>query len=166
MVGCHRIYPIRRGGRILEFIYSSKQCKTKGGIIVGTATTHYYASDEFKIKQQQTKSFTCSPQEVISCGDYKQSTYCHLLLDLYFSREVEFVTSAFAYSIVEAFRSFEEMWKELCHDIREGSLSSRINIDNVQKSVSGIVIILSKSLQGVFLMTSVICCTRTPPTFT
>nr|XP_004243319.1 indole-3-acetic acid-amido synthetase GH3.10-like [Solanum lycopersicum] len=133
-----RIYPIRRGGRILEFIYSSKQCKTKGGIIVGTATTHYYASDEFKIKQQQTKSFTCSPQEVISCGDYKQSTYCHLLLGLYFSHEVEFVTSAFAYSIVEAFRSFEEMWKELCHDIREGSLSSIINIDKVRKSVSGI----------------------------
>ncbi|TMX04427.1 hypothetical protein EJD97_008925 [Solanum chilense] len=133
-----RIYPIRRGGRILEFIYSSKQCKTKGGIIVGTATTHYYASDEFKIKQQQTKSFTCSPQEVISCGDYIQSTYCHLLLGLYFSHEVEFVTSAFAYSIVEAFRSFEEMWKELCHDIREGSLSSRINIDEVRKCVPGI----------------------------
>ncbi|KAK4714310.1 hypothetical protein R3W88_020217 [Solanum pinnatisectum] len=108
-----RIYPIRRGGRILEFIYSIKQCKTKGGIIAGTATTHYYASDEFKIKQQQTKSFTCSPRGVISCGDYKQSTYCHLLLGLYFSHEVEFVTSTFAYSIVEAFRSFEEMWKEL-----------------------------------------------------
>ncbi|WMV39177.1 hypothetical protein MTR67_032562 [Solanum verrucosum] len=133
-----RIYPIRRGGRILEFIYSSKQCKTKGGITAGTATTHYYASDEFKIKQQQTKSFTCSPEEVISCGDYKQSTYCHLLLGLYFSHEVEFVTSTFAYSIVEAFRSFEEMWKELCHDIREGSLSSRINIDKVRKSVSDI----------------------------
>ncbi|XP_055824527.1 indole-3-acetic acid-amido synthetase GH3.10-like [Solanum dulcamara] len=133
-----RIYPIRRGGRILEFIYSSKQCKTKGGVIVGTATTHYYASDEFKIKQQQTKSFTCSPEEVISCGDYKQSTYCHLLLGLYFSHEVEFVTSTFAYSIVEAFRSFEEMWKELCHDIRDGSISSRINISKVQKSVSGI----------------------------
>ncbi|PHU12292.1 putative indole-3-acetic acid-amido synthetase GH3.5 [Capsicum chinense] len=132
-----RIYPIRGGGRILEFIYSSKQCKTKGGVIVGTATTHYYASEEFKIKQQQTKSFTCSTEEIISCGDYKQSTYCHLLLGLYFSHEVEFVTSTFAYSIVQAFRSFEEMWKELCHDIREGTLSSRINIAKVRKAVLG-----------------------------
>ncbi|PHT43330.1 hypothetical protein CQW23_17355 [Capsicum baccatum] len=132
-----RIYPIRGGGRILEFIYSSKQCKTKGGVIVGTATTHYYASEEFKIKQQQTKSFTCSTEEVISCGDYQQSTYCHLLLGLYFSHEVEFVTSTFAYSIVQAFRSYEEMWKELCHDIREGTLSSRINIAKVRKAVLG-----------------------------
>ncbi|XP_059312761.1 indole-3-acetic acid-amido synthetase GH3.10-like isoform X2 [Lycium ferocissimum] len=133
-----RIYPTREGGKILEFIYSSKQCKTKGGVIAGTATTHYYASDEFKIKQQQTKSFTCSPEEVISSGDYRQSTYCHLLLGLYFSHEVEFVTSTFAYSIVQAFRSFEEMWKELCHDIREGSLSSSINITRVRKAVLGV----------------------------
>ncbi|CAN4103367.1 unnamed protein product [Withania somnifera] len=133
-----RIYPIRRGGRILEFIYSRKQFKTKGGVIAGTATTHYYASEEFKIKQQQTKSFTCSPDEAISCGDHKQSTYCHLLLGLYFSHEVEFITSAFAYSIVQAFRSFEEIWKELCHDIGEGSLSSRINIAKVRKAVLGI----------------------------
>ncbi|KAF3652031.1 putative indole-3-acetic acid-amido synthetase GH3.5 [Capsicum annuum] len=135
-----RIYSIREGGKVLEFIYSSKQYKTKGGLIAGTATTHYYASEEFKIKQQHTKSFTCSPEEVISSGDYKQSTYCHLLLGLYFSEEVEFVTSTFAYSIVQAFRSFEELWKELCHDIREGTLSSRINIIKVRKTVLGIIV--------------------------
>lgn len=135
-----RIYSIRGGGKVLEFIYSSKQYKTKGGLIAGTATTHYYASKEFKIKQQDTKSFTCSPEEVISSGDYKQSTYCHLLLGLYFSEEVEFVTSTFAYSIVQAFRSFEELWKELCHDIREGTLSSRINITKVRKAVLGITL--------------------------
>ncbi|XP_059301372.1 indole-3-acetic acid-amido synthetase GH3.10-like [Lycium ferocissimum] len=135
-----RIYSIREGGKVLEFIYSSKQYKTRGGLIAGTATTHYYNSEEFKIKQQHTKSFTCSPEEVISSGDYKQSTYCHLLLGLYFCEEVEFVTSTFAYSIVQAFRSFEELWKELCHDIREGSLSSRINITKVRKAVLGITL--------------------------
>ncbi|OIT36858.1 PREDICTED: jasmonic acid-amido synthetase JAR1-like [Nicotiana attenuata] len=135
-----RIYSIRGGGKVLEFIYSSKQYKTKGGLIAGTATTHYYSSKEFKIKQQDTKSFTCSPEEVISSVDYKQSTYCHLLLGLYFSEEVEFVTSTFAYSIVQAFRSFEELWKELCHDIREGTLSSRINITKVRKAVLGMTL--------------------------
>ena len=121
-----RVYPIREGGRVLEFIYSSNQFQTKGGIRVGTATTHYYASKEFKIKQERTKSFTCSPDEIISGGDYKQSTYCHLLLGLYFSDQVEFITSAFVYSIVQAFRSFEELWRDICNDIKEGSLSSRI----------------------------------------
>lgn len=135
----YRVYPTREGGRILEFIYSSKQFKTKGGLAVGTATTHYYASEEFKIKQEITKSFTCSPEEVISSGDYKQSTYCHLLLGLSFSKEVEFITSTFAYSIVQAFSAFEENWKEICNDIREGSLSQRINLPKMRKSVLKII---------------------------
>ncbi|KAH9744064.1 Indole-3-acetic acid-amido synthetase GH3.10 [Citrus sinensis] len=131
-----RVYPIREGGRILEFIYSSKQFKTKGGLTAGTATTHYYASEEFKIKQEKTKSFTCSPEEVISSGEYKQSTYCHLLLGLFFSDQVEFITSTFAYSIVQAFTAFEECWQDICIDIREGSLSSsRITLPKMRKAV-------------------------------
>ncbi|KAM7492270.1 hypothetical protein LguiA_035191 [Lonicera macranthoides] len=121
-----RDYPIREGGRILEFIYGSKRIKTKGGLTVGTATTHYFASEEFKIKQENTKSFTCSPEEVILSGDYKCSTYCHLLLGLFFSNQVEFITSTFAYGIVQAFRSFEELYKDLCNDIKNGTLSTSI----------------------------------------
>ncbi|XWS39493.1 hypothetical protein CRYUN_Cryun18bG0059300 [Craigia yunnanensis] len=134
-----RVYPIRDGGRILEFIYSSKQFKTKGGLTAGTATTHYYASEEFKIKQEKTKSFTCSPQEVISGGDYKQTTYCHLLLGLFFCDQVEFITSTFAYGIVQAFASFEEHWKEICNDIKEGTLSKRITSPRMRKAVLDII---------------------------
>ncbi|XP_058082529.1 indole-3-acetic acid-amido synthetase GH3.10 [Magnolia sinica] len=130
-----RVFPIRTGGRILEFIYSSKQFKTKGGLTAGTATTHYYASEEFKIKQKTTKSFTCSPYEVISAGDYNQSTYCHLLLGLVFSDQVEFVTSTFAFSLVQAFTAFEELWEEICKDIKEGSLSPKITSSKVRKAV-------------------------------
>ncbi|KAJ1434583.1 GH3 family [Sesbania bispinosa] len=134
-----RVYPTREGGRILEFIYSSNQFKTKGGLTVGTATTHYYASEEFKIKQEKTKSFTCSPYEVISGGDYKQSTYCHLLLGLFFSDHVEFISSAFVYGIVQAFRSFEDLWKEICNDIRHGTLSSTIKLPKMREAVLGII---------------------------
>lgn len=123
----------------LEFIYSSKQFKTKGGLTAGTATTHYYASQEFKIKQQKTKSFTCSPEEVISGGDYKQSTYCHLLLGLFFSNQVEFITSTFAYSIVHVFTSFEETWRDICQDIRNGQLSSRVTIPKMRQAVLNII---------------------------
>ncbi|XP_027347018.1 indole-3-acetic acid-amido synthetase GH3.10-like isoform X2 [Abrus precatorius] len=134
-----RVYPIREGGRILEFIYSSNRFKTKGGLTVGTATTHYYASEEFIIKQHKTKSFTCSPEEVISGGDYMQSTYCHLLLGLFFSDQVEFITSAFVYSIVQAFCSFEELWSEICNDIRDGTLSSRIKSPKMRRAVLDII---------------------------
>ncbi|KAE8688107.1 hypothetical protein F3Y22_tig00111000pilonHSYRG00081 [Hibiscus syriacus] len=127
------------GGRILEFIYSSKQFKTKCGLTAGTATTHYYASEEFKIKQLKTKCFTCSPHDVISSGDYKQSTYCHLLLGLFFSDQVEFIASTFAFSIVQAFSSFEDQWGELCSDIRDGSLSSTITLPRMRKAVLDIV---------------------------
>ncbi|XP_031742483.1 indole-3-acetic acid-amido synthetase GH3.10 isoform X2 [Cucumis sativus] len=128
-------YRSRDGGKILEFIYSSKQTKTKGGITTGTATTHYYASEEFKIKQLKTKSFTCSPQEVITGCDYKQSTYCHLLLGLLYSEEVEFVTSTFAYTIVQAFNQLEESWEEMIHDLSHATLSSRIDIPEIRKAV-------------------------------
>lgn len=134
-----RVYPTREGGRILEFIYSSKQFKTEGGLTVGTATTHYYASKEFKIKQEKTKSFTCSPDDVISGGDYKQSTYCHLLLGLFFSDQVEFITSAFVYSIVQAFRSFEELWRDICNDIRDGVLSPRVKVPKMRKALMNII---------------------------
>nr|XP_048328695.1 indole-3-acetic acid-amido synthetase GH3.10 isoform X3 [Ziziphus jujuba var. spinosa] len=141
-----RVYPTREGKRILEFIYSSKQFKTKGGLTAGTATTHYYASQEFKLKQEKTNSFTCSPQEVISGGDYKQTTYCHLLLGLFFSDQVEFVTSTFAYSIVQAFSSLEDHWQELCSDIRQGTLSSRINPPKMRKAVLDIMVSPNPSL--------------------
>lgn len=120
------MFPIRAGGRVLEFIYGSKQFRTRGGLTAGTATTHYFASDEFKTKQESTKAFTCSPCEVISGGDYKQSTYSHLLLGLVFSDEVEFITSTFAYSLVQALTAFEELWPDICDDIRQGSLSSKM----------------------------------------
>ncbi|MFS8031193.1 putative GH3 family protein [Helianthus anomalus] len=134
-----RVYPMREGGKILEFIYGSKQFKTKGGISAGTATTHYFASQEFKLKQQQTNSFTCSPQEVIFSGDYKQSTYCHFLLGLFYSPQVEFVTSTFAHCIVQALGFFEEYWRELCNDLFHGTLSPRITLQGIRTSVLDII---------------------------
>ncbi|KAL1184070.1 hypothetical protein V6Z11_A01G018200 [Gossypium hirsutum] len=132
-----RVYPTRSKGRILEFIYSSKRFKTRGGLMAGT--THYFASEEFRIKQEKTKLFTCSPHEVISNGDYKQTTYCHLLLGLFFHKEVECITSTFAYSIVQAFSSFEEQWEDICKDIKEGNVSSKITWPKMRKAVLDII---------------------------
>ncbi|KAF5764552.1 putative GH3 family protein [Helianthus annuus] len=134
-----RVYPTREEGKILEFIYGSKHFKTKGGLLAGTATTHYFASQEFKLKQQQTKSFTCSPQEVIFSGDYKQSTYCHFLLGLFHSPQVEFITSTFAYCIVQALRLFEDYWRDLCDDLFNGTLSPKITLPGIRRSVLDVI---------------------------
>ncbi|KAK1437945.1 hypothetical protein QVD17_03745 [Tagetes erecta] len=134
-----RVYPTKEGGKILEFIYGSKQFKTKGGLSAGTATTHYFSSQEFKLKQQQTNSFTCSPNEVIFSGDYKQSTYCHFLLGLFHSPQVEFITSTFAYCIVQALGLFEDYWRELCNDLSNGSLSPTITLPGIRTSVLDVI---------------------------
>ncbi|KAL2335227.1 hypothetical protein Fmac_016440 [Flemingia macrophylla] len=93
------------------------------------------------------------PEEVISGGDYKQITYCHLLLGLFFSDQVEFITSAFAYSMVQAFSSFEELWREICKDIRDGTLSPRIKSPKMRKAVLDVISpnpTLASKLEGAF----------------
>ncbi|KAG0455889.1 hypothetical protein HPP92_023677 [Vanilla planifolia] len=131
----NRAYPLKNG-KALQFIYSSKQFKTKGGLTATTATTNVYRSKQFKGTMKDIHSLCCSPDEVIFSPDYNQSLYCHLLCGLIYSEEVQLVSSTFAHSIVHAFRTFEQVWEELCDDIREGVLSSRITIPSIRAAVS------------------------------
>lgn len=121
----NREYPIENG-RALQFIYSSKQYKTKGGLDAGTATTHLFGDADFKKTLRATQRPCCSPDEVIFGGDYHQSLYCHLLSGLIFRHQVQLISSTFAHSIVYAFRTFEQLWQQLVSDIRGGVLSARI----------------------------------------
>uniref|UniRef100_A0A5B6ZEP2 Putative indole-3-acetic acid-amido synthetase GH3.5 n=1 Tax=Davidia involucrata TaxID=16924 RepID=A0A5B6ZEP2_DAVIN len=123
-------------GKSLQFIYSSKQFKTEGGLAAGTATTNVYRSSQFKNTMKAMQSSCCSPDEVIFGPDFHQSLYCHLLCGLLFSDEVQVVSSAFAHSIVHAFRTFEQVWEELCTDIREGVLSSRVTVQSIRTAMS------------------------------
>ncbi|OAY70989.1 putative indole-3-acetic acid-amido synthetase GH3.5 [Ananas comosus] len=134
----NREFPIEPG-KALQFIYSSKQFVTKGGLIATTATTNVYRSEQFKSTMKDIQSQSCSPFEVIFGPDFHQSLYCHLLCGLIYSDEVRFVSSTFAHSIVHAFRTFEEIWEELCNDIREGVLSSRITIPSIREAVSSLL---------------------------
>ncbi|CAN6444312.1 unnamed protein product [Victoria cruziana] len=134
----NREFPIKNG-RALQFIYGSKQFKTEGGLLAGTATTNVYNTDQFKATMKDIMSQSCSPDEVIFGADYKQSLYCHLLCGLIYSDEVQFITSTFAHGIVHAFRTFEQVWEELCEDIKEGVLSSQITIPSMRTAVSKIL---------------------------
>uniref|UniRef100_A0A2N9F161 Uncharacterized protein n=1 Tax=Fagus sylvatica TaxID=28930 RepID=A0A2N9F161_FAGSY len=115
---------------------NSKQFKTKGGLAAGTATTNVFRSLNYKNTMEAIQSQSCSPDEVIFGPDFHQSLYCHLLCGLILYDEVQFVFSIFAHSIVHAFRTFEQVWEELCNDIRTGVLSSRVTDSSTRAAMS------------------------------
>jgi len=123
-------------GKALGFVYSSKQFKTEGGVLAGTATTNVFRSPGFRTAMKAIQSPFCSPDEVIFGPDFHQSLYCHLLCGLIFREEVHMVSSTFAHSIVSAFRTFEQVWEELCVDIKEGVLNSKITVPSVRIAMS------------------------------
>ncbi|CAN4099451.1 unnamed protein product [Withania somnifera] len=131
----NRDFPIG-SGKVLQFIYSSKQFKTKGGLAAGTATTNVYRNAQFKKTMKAMSTPCCSPDEVIFGPDFQQSLYCHLLCGLIFSNEVQVVSSTFAHSIVHAFRTFEQVWEALVVDIREGVLSDRVTVPSMRLAMS------------------------------
>ncbi|XP_022924861.1 jasmonic acid-amido synthetase JAR1-like isoform X1 [Cucurbita moschata] len=123
-------------GKALQFIYSSKQFKTKGGLTAGTATTNVFRSPKFKSTMKSIRSQCSSPDEVIFGSDVHQSLYCHLLCGLLYRDEVELVYSSFAHSIILAFRTFEQVWEELCTNIRDGVLSSWVTDPSIRAAMS------------------------------
>ncbi|KAK4268856.1 hypothetical protein QN277_022086 [Acacia crassicarpa] len=128
-------FPIK-DGKVLNFIYSSKQFITKGGLIAGTATTNLFRDPRYKSSMKAIQSHCSSPYEVIFGSDFDQSLYCHLLCGLIFREEIQWVGSTFAHSIVHAFRFFEQAWEELCTDIREGVLTSRITDPSIRAAIA------------------------------
>ncbi|WCJ22383.1 Auxin-responsive GH3 family protein [Euphorbia peplus] len=134
----NREYPLGNG-KALEFIFSSKQTKTRGGLFSGTATTNLFRNPHYKSAMEAMQFNCCSPNEVIFGPDFHQSLYCHLLCGLIFRDEIQFVYSTFAHSIVLAFRTFEQVWEELCDDIREGELSSRVTAPSIRTAMSKVL---------------------------
>ncbi|KAK6777321.1 hypothetical protein RDI58_024038 [Solanum bulbocastanum] len=131
----NREFPIGNG-KALQFIYSSKQFKTKGGLAAGTATTNVFRNAQFKKTMKAMSTPVCSPDEVIFGPDFQQSLYCHLLCGLIFRDEVQVVSSTFAHSIVHSFQTFEQVWEALVVDIRKGVLSSRITVPSIRLAMS------------------------------
>jgi jasmonic acid-amino synthetase len=131
----YREFPIQNG-KVLSFIYSSKSSQTKGGVTAATATANVFKNPGYKHAMEALKSPSVSPDEVIFSPDFHQTLYCHLLCGLLFREEVQLVSSTFAYSIVYAFRTFEQVFDELVTDIKEGVLSSRITHQSIRTAMS------------------------------
>ncbi|KAK6920011.1 GH3 family [Dillenia turbinata] len=134
----NREFPLGNG-KALQFVYGSKQIWTEGGLAAGTATTNVFRHPRFKKHMKAIRSEWCSPDEVIFGPDFHQSLYCHLLCGLMYREEVQFVSSTFAHSIIHAFETFVQCWEELCANIRDGSLSSRITHTSLRSAMSKII---------------------------
>ncbi|CAH8300377.1 unnamed protein product [Eruca vesicaria subsp. sativa] len=132
----NREYPIDDNGRALEFIFSSKQYISTGGVPIGTATTNVYRNPNFKAGMKSIQSLCCSPDEVIFSPDVHQALYCHLLSGILFRDQVQYVFASFAHGLVHAFRTFEQVWGEIVTDIKEGVLSNRITVPSVRYAMS------------------------------
>ncbi|WKA05859.1 hypothetical protein VitviT2T_023796 [Vitis vinifera] len=131
----NREFPVRNG-MALQFIYGSKQFKTEGGLFAGTATTNVFSSSQFKTTMKAIESPCCSPDEVIFGPDFRQSLYCHLLCGLIHHNEIQLVSSTFAHSIVYAFRTFEQVWEQLCADIQDGVLTKDVTVPSIRAVMS------------------------------
>ncbi|CAH9144638.1 unnamed protein product [Cuscuta epithymum] len=137
----NREFPIGNG-KVLQFLYSSKQLKsTKSGLPAAPISAHVVNNPQYSQMLQGMKAPSCSPSEVIYSSDFHQSLYCHLLCGLVFHDQIHFITSVFAHGIVLAFRTLEQVWEELCTDIREGILSSRVTIPSVRDAMSSKVLV-------------------------
>ncbi|KAF3559642.1 hypothetical protein F2Q69_00010343 [Brassica cretica] len=132
----NREFPIDDNGRALQFIFSSKQYISTGGVPIGTATTNVYRNPNFKAGMRSIMSLCCSPDEVIFSPDVHQALYCHLLSGILFRDQVQYVFAPFAHGLVHAFRTFEHVWEEIVTDIKHGVLSSRITVPSVRTAMS------------------------------
>ncbi|CAO2149139.1 unnamed protein product [Urochloa humidicola] len=135
----NREYPIAKGKKALQFVFSSKQVATNGGIIATTATTNLYKRPRYKEGMKDMQTQCCSPDEVVFSPDFNQSLYCHLLYGLIYSDEIQQVFAPFSHSIVRAFQTFEDVWEDLCADIRNGVLSEKVTVPSIREAVAKIL---------------------------
>ena len=95
-------------GKELQFTYSSKQVKTKGGLVAASYITNLYNCSLYKNNMKPIKSVFCSPDEVMLAKDFNQSLYCHLLCGLIFFNEIQLISSVFSHNVICAIRTFEK----------------------------------------------------------
>ncbi|XP_056698668.1 jasmonoyl--L-amino acid synthetase JAR6 [Spinacia oleracea] len=125
-----------KNGKALTFLYISKDFMTKGGLIGGTVSTHLLRHPKYKDLMKEIQSESCSPVEVFSGSDFHESLYCHLLCGLLHYNEVQTISSTFGHSLVQAFQTFEQIWEDLCSDIRSGILNNRVSDPSTRVAMS------------------------------
>ncbi|KAL4555833.1 hypothetical protein LXL04_038462 [Taraxacum kok-saghyz] len=113
-------------GKALYFLFVKSETTTPGGLLARPVLTSYYKSDRFKARPYDPYNVYTSPDVAILCPDSFQSMYTQMLCGLYDRKEVLRIGAIFASGLVRAIRFLQLNWKELCYDIRTGTLNRKI----------------------------------------
>ena len=69
-----------------------------------------------------------SPPGVFLISDYSSAYYCHLFFGL-LEPELAYITANFAYNVLQALQTLEEVWSRLVKDIRYGRIDESLELD-------------------------------------
>ncbi|EFJ08528.1 hypothetical protein SELMODRAFT_131591 [Selaginella moellendorffii] len=113
-------------GKSLHFIYVRNPEVTPGGVKLSSGLSGYFTSPAFRNRKIDPATSYTSPDQVLQCVDYIQANYCHLLCGLVQRDQVVSVGSVFASTFVRSLKSLKCQWRDICQDIAEGAVNSRI----------------------------------------
>ncbi|KAM0011913.1 putative GH3 family protein [Helianthus debilis subsp. tardiflorus] len=119
-------------GKGLYFLFVKSETKTPGGLKARPVLTSYYKSNHFKTRAFDPYNVYTSPNEAILCPDSFQSMYSQMLCGLYERKQVLRLGAIFASGLLRAIRFLQLKWRELAHDIRTGTLNSKISDSDIR----------------------------------
>ncbi|KAK8587602.1 hypothetical protein V6N13_086582 [Hibiscus sabdariffa] len=126
-------------GKGLYFLFVKASTKTPGGLLARPVLTSYYNSDHFKTRPYDPFNVYTSPNEAILCIDSFQSMYAQMLCGLIMRDEVLRVGAVFASGLLRAIHFLQNNWKELAHDIANGTLNPKVTDDSVRECMKKIL---------------------------
>ncbi|KAL4354974.1 hypothetical protein GQ457_06G035520 [Hibiscus cannabinus] len=126
-------------GKGLYFLFVKASTKTPGGLLARPVLTSYYNSDHFKTRPYDPFNVYTSPNEAILCIDSFQSMYAQMLCGLIMRDEVLRVGAVFASGLLRAIHFLQINWKELAHDIANGTLNPKVTDASVRECMKKIM---------------------------
>ncbi|ONI02882.1 hypothetical protein PRUPE_6G226100 [Prunus persica] len=124
-------------GKGLYFLFVKAESKTPGGLVARPVLTSYYKSEHFKTRPYDPYNDYTSPNEAILCADSFQSMYTQMVCGLVMRHQVLRVGAVFASGLLRAIRFLQLNWRQLAHDIHNGTLNPKITDPSLRESMSG-----------------------------
>ncbi|CAL9002202.1 unnamed protein product [Prunus brigantina] len=124
-------------GKGLYFLFVKAESRTPGGLVARPVLTSYYKSEHFKTRPYDPYNDYTSPNEAILCPDSFQSMYTQMVCGLVMRHQVLRVGAVFASGLLRAIRFLQLNWRQLAHDIHNGTLNPKITDPSLRESMSG-----------------------------
>ncbi|KAF4382362.1 hypothetical protein G4B88_011314 [Cannabis sativa] len=126
-------------GKGLYFLFIKSETKTPGGLVARPVLTSYYKSEHFKTRPYDPYNVYTSPNEAILCPDSFQNMYTQMVCGLFERNKVLRLGAVFASGLIRAIRFLQLNWAQLAHDIRTGSLNSKITDPELKECMNRVM---------------------------